>query len=125
MVAVTRAIGVAMIVVGVVAYLVTSAESITALAPALVGLVLLALGLAAGREDRRRTMIHAALVVALLGLLATAMPLAELPALLGDGDVERPAAVVASAALAVLCLIYLVLGVRSFVAARRHERSNG
>ena len=121
MVAVTRGVGVALVVVGALAYALTGAESVTALAPAAVGLVILVLGLAAGRESLRRHMIHAALVVALLGVLASAMPLAELPALLTGGDVERPGAVIASTAMALLCLVYLVLGVRSFIAARRAE----
>ena len=119
MTTITRAIGAVLIAVGLVAYLGTGAESVTAAAPAALGLLLLVFGVLAGREHLHQHMIHAALVVALLGLVASAMPLAELPALLGDGEVERPAAVLASAAMALLCLAYLVLGVRSFIAARR------
>ncbi len=119
MTTITRVIGAVLIALGLAAYLGTGAESATAAAPAVPGLLLLVFGLLAGREHLHRHMIHAALVVALLGLLASAMPLAELPALLGDGEVERPVAVLASAAMALLCLVYLLLGVRSFVAARR------
>lgn len=119
MVTITRVIGAVLVVLGLGAYLGTGAESVTAVAPAVPGVLLLVLGLLAGQESRRRHMIHAALVVALLGVLASAMPLAELPALLAGDDVERPAAVVTSGLMALLCLIYLILGVRSFVAARR------
>jgi hypothetical protein len=118
-VTITRLTGAVLVVLGLGAYLGTGAESVTAVAPAVPGVLLLALGLLAGRESRRRHMIHAALVVALLGVLASAMPLAELPALLAGEDVERPAAVVTSGLMALLCAAYLALGVRSFVVARR------
>ena len=121
MTTITRAIGAVLIAVGLVAYLGTGAESVTAAAPAALGLLLLVFGVLAGREHLHQHMIHAALVVALLGLVASAMPLAELPALLGGGEVERPAAVLASTAMALLCLVYLVLGIRSFAAARRNR----
>lgn len=119
MVTVTRALGAVLLVLGVGAYLGTGTESVTALAPAVPGLLLLVLGVLAGNEDRRRHMIHAALVVALLAVLASLMPLMELPALLAGDDVERPAAVIVSALMALLCLVYIGLGVRSFVAARK------
>ena len=119
MVTVIRVVGVVLLVLGVGAYLATGTESVTALAPAVPGLLLLVLGLLAGREERRRPMVHAALVVALFGVVASLMPLAELPALLAGDEVERPAAVITSTVMALLCLVVLGLGVRSFLAARR------
>lgn len=69
--------------------------------------------------SRRRTAIHAAFGVAVVGLLASGMPLMDLPALLTDGDVERPVAVGSATAMAVLCLVFLMFGIKSFRAARR------
>ena len=115
----TRSLGLALIIVGVAAYLGTDRTSVTALIPAFLGLVIGALGLAAGRPALHRSAIHAALVVALLGVLGTLMNVAELPALLTGGDVERPGAVVASTVTLLLCAAYLVAGIRSFAAARR------
>jgi uncharacterized membrane protein HdeD (DUF308 family) len=117
-VSVTRALGALLIVVGLVAYFATGADSPTALLPAALGALLLILGLVAGRESLRRHAVHAALAIALLGILGTAMNLAEVPALL-RGDAERPAAVVSSLVTALALLVYLVLGIRSFVEARR------
>jgi hypothetical protein len=116
---VTRNVGVALVVVGVGGYVGTGAKSVTALAPSVVGALLLVLWAVARNPVRRRTAIHSALGVALVGLLASGMPLMDLPVLLTGGDVERPAAVLSAAAMAVLCLVYLVLGIRSFRAARR------
>jgi hypothetical protein len=81
------------------------------------------LGLLATREAMRRHAIHAALVLALLGVLGTLPQVASLPALLTGDDVERPAAVVTSTITAVACLLYVVTGVRSFIAARRERAS--
>lgn len=125
MTAVTRALGAALIVVGVVAFVATGSEAVTALIPAFLGLVILALGIAAGRESVHRHAIHAALAVALLGALGTLMNVVELPALLSGGEVERPGAVVASTITFLLCGAYIALGVRSFSAARRaRDRSS-
>lgn len=117
MTAVTRGIGVALVIVGVGAWLLAGGygTSPTALLPALLGLIILVLGLLAGRESLRRHAIHSALVIALLGLIGAA-PRA-LPAFTRPGDAGLAAW--ASLVTVVLCLIYLVLGVRSFIAARK------
>jgi hypothetical protein len=115
----TRALGAALIAIGVVAYLATGADSLTALIPAALGVVILALGVLAGRENLHRHAIHGALVMALLGALGTLMNVVELPALLTGGDVERPGAVIAATLTFVLCAAYIAAGVRSFKAARR------
>lgn len=114
----TRAIGAILIVVGVVAYLATDRASPTALAPAVVGLPILVLGLLAGREALHRHVIHAALVVALLGFLGSLPMVVTL--VTGDGG----AAEVTSTVTAVVCAAYVGLGVRSFVAARRARETS-
>ena len=62
--------------------------------------------------------IHAALVVALVGVLGTVPNVLGLGDLL-SGDSERPLAVVSGTVTFVLLVVYLVIGIRSFVAARR------
>lgn len=114
----TRATGTILIVVGVVAYVATNAASPTALAPAVVGLPILVLGLLAGRETVHRHMIHAALVVALLGALGT------LPMVAGLLTGDTGGAEITSTVTAVICLGYVALGVRSFVAARRAREAS-
>lgn len=106
------------IALGLGGFFVTGAEHPTALIPAAIGAVLLVLGLLAGKENLRMHVMHAALLVGLLALLGTARGLLKLPAAL-DGTADRPGAVYAQAATAVLSLVYLALGVRSFIAARR------
>jgi hypothetical protein len=118
MVLLTRVTGGVLVVVGLVGYVATAAASVTALLPTVLGLPILGLGLWAGNEERRRTAIHAALVVALLGLLGTLMNVVELPAVLTGGEVERPTAVIVSSITALVCAVYLGIGIRSFIAAR-------
>lgn len=115
---VTQGVGALLVVVGVVAYLVSDGASPTALIPAVLGLVIGGLGLLATREPLRRHAIHGALVVALLGLLGTLPRVGGLGEVLA-GEAERPIAVIASTVTAAALLVYVVLGVRSFVAARR------
>lgn len=119
MTAVTRATGAALIVIGVVAYAASGGASITALLPALLGVVVLGLGVAAARERLRRHMIHAALGVALLGLFGSLQRAFGVGTMLTGGDAERPIAALASLAVVVVCGVYVALGVRSFIAARR------
>lgn len=118
MTALTIVIGIALVIAGVVAYAVTEAASVTALIPAFVGAIMLVCGLLARREAWRRHAIHVALVVALLGALGSLMNVAAIGDLLA-GTAERPAAVVVSTVMLVLLVVYLVAGVRSFIAARR------
>lgn len=115
---ITRIVGAALIVLGIAAYAGSGADSPTALIPSALGLVLLVLGVLANKESRRRHAMHAAMLVALLGILGTTMTLAELPSLI-RGEAERPLAVIVSAVTAVVLLVYLVVGIRSFIAARR------
>jgi hypothetical protein len=62
--------------------------------------------------------MHAAAAVALLGFLPSVPGLLGIPDLLA-GQAARPAAVVLRSVMAILCLGFLVVAVRSFVAARR------
>lgn len=115
MTAVTRATGAVLIVVGVGAWLVAggAGTSLTALLPAVLGVVILVLGLLAGRGEWHRHVIHAALVVALLGFLGTLRQV--VPLFTGEAGIAEWASLIT----ALVSLGYVALGVRSFVAARR------
>ena len=117
--AVTLVFAALLVVLGVGSYVGTGMSSATALIPAGFGVVLGVLGLLARKESIRKHVMHVAAMVALLGFLGAARGFAQLPALLSGGDVERPVAVWAQVAMAVLCLTLEILYVRSFIAARR------
>jgi hypothetical protein len=112
-------IGVVLMIVGVGGYVLTHAVSPTALIPAAIGAVLLALATWGQRERARKHAMHGAMLVALLGIGGSVRGLLQLPTVLAGGDVARPAAVYAQSITAVLLLVLLVAGIRSFIAARR------
>lgn len=117
---VTVAVGAGLVVLGIIGFVGSGASSVTALIPSVFGAVLAVVGVLAERTDMRMVWMHVAVVLAVVGILGSAMGLAELPALVtGDTSVERPWAVAAQSIMAVVLIVYLVLAVRSFVAARR------
>lgn len=119
MVRTAMTVGVLLTLLGLVAYLGTGRESVTALIPAFFGLPILLLGWLGRAEARRKHAMHAAAVLAVLGLAGSARGLPQAWQLIAGGDVARPLAAVIQALMALICLIFVVLAVRSFVAARR------
>ena len=112
-------IGVLLTLLGVGGYLIGMAgdyASWTALIPAMAGVPIALCGLIglAGEAARKHAM-HFAAVIALLGALA---PLGRLPTTL-TSDPINPVAVTSLAGMLSLCALFVVLAVRSFVAARR------
>ena len=114
--------GVLLILIGLGGYVygvMDGRASVTALIPALLGLILALLGFVAqAKENLRKHIMHGAVLVGLLGFLATASSVLKLPALF-DGTAERPAAIVAQFLTALVCLVFVILCVKSFIDARR------
>ena len=111
----TRYFGLLLIVLGIASYMLTGRTSLTALIPAVFGAVLVICALIARSENARRHAMHAAVAVGLIGALAALGR--GVPAALA-GDATRPA-VLSQLVMGVLLLIYVALGVQSFIAARR------
>jgi ascorbate-specific PTS system EIIC-type component UlaA len=114
------ALGILLILIGIIGYAYGSTSgnaSITALIPAFFGIVLAALGAAARAKDNlRKHLMHAALVVALLGFI---MPTGRLLSR-ADEFVLSPATL-AQILMAAVCLVFLTLGIKSFADARRNR----
>ena len=110
--------GVLLIIVGVIGYvhgIMNDKASFTALIPALFGGVIALLGLAAQvKENLRKHLMHAAVLVGLIGFLASAGRLAS-----KFSEITMTAAYIAQIAMAALCLFYVIFAVKSFIAARR------
>ncbi len=116
---ITIGLGLVLIALGLGGYFGTGREHVTALIPAFWGLPLLILGLVALKEHMRRHAMHVAGVIALVGFAGTVRGLMKLPVLLTGGELARPAAVPLQAAVAILCLIFVLLCIWSFIKARR------
>lgn len=114
----TTAVGALLVLTGVLAFVLTSSTSVTALIPAFVGGLLLICAAVSSRPKLHRHGIHAALVVALVGALGSLMNVVKIGELFA-GTAARPAAIVTSVILFVACAVYVAIGIRSFVAARK------
>lgn len=120
----TIGLGIVLIVLGLGGYFGTGRTSWTAMITVLLGLPLLVLGLAARRPAWRPHLMHAAVVVALLGFAGNVPTLLKAGALLGDAQAAaRPVAVLLRSIMALLCLVYLGLAIHSFISARRRPRA--
>lgn len=106
-----------LILLGLIGYgygLMSGSASVTAMIPAAFGVVLMILGhLASARENLRKHLMHAAVIVALIGFLASA---GRIFSKLSEFTVS--AASLSQVAMAAICLIFVILAVRSFIAAR-------
>lgn len=112
-------VGVLLIVLGLWGYFGTGTTSLTALIPAVFGILLVISGVIARNPAKRKMAMHIAVVVGLLGFLGSVRGLTKIGTLLAGGDVARPAAVISQSIMAVLTGIFTILCVRSFIAARR------
>jgi hypothetical protein len=113
------AIGVLLILIGVLGYVIgmsSGGGSLTALIPAIFGLVIAGAGFVArSNEGMRKHMMHLAAGVALIGFLVTA---ARIVPRLGEMDLSSPAAL-SQITMSLLCLIFVILAVKSFIDARK------
>ncbi len=122
----TMVVALILIVLGVAVFVAMGSHAPTALIPAYFGVLLGILGLLANTPDSKRRMLfmHIAVTVGLIGFI--------FPGWRGIGDlitqmhgqiVLHPAAMKEELAMAAICLVYVLLCVRSFIAARRNRLS--
>ena len=117
----TIAFGIVLILLGAISFFATGSIHPTALIPAYFGVAITICGVLANSPSEKRRMIvmHIAVTVGLLGFLGSGiMALVEAVKAHG-GPLAHPAAVESQATMAVICLVYVGLCVRSFIAARR------
>ena len=120
---VTIVFGILLAVLGVGSFVATGSSHPTALIPLWFGLVLMLCGILASSTDAKKRMLwmHIAVTAALLGFIFPAVRVVmaaakvswNLPAVPHKGAIHE------QIAMAALCLVFVVLCVRSFIAARR------
>ena len=114
----TLVAGAVLVALGAAAAAISASGSVTAWIPAFVGLPLVLLGLVAFKPEFRAAAVHVALVLGVLGAAASLWKLV-------DGVIEGGGsnlAAVSQLGMFVVCTAYVVMGVRSFLAARRARR---
>lgn len=120
----TVGFGISLVLIGLTFYLVSGRSSMTALIPAVFGIVLVLLGIVAERATSPKHAMHMAAVVALLGIVGSLDGFPAFFRMLGGDSVERPLAAAAKVVMALDLATYLGYSIRSFVAARRARRAS-
>lgn len=112
--------GVLLIFLGVTAFILLGHHPHT-LIPAGFGLLLVIFGALANTPVAKRRMLfmHIAVTVGLLGFLGTIPGIIGVVRMASGHAIERPDAAKVQAMMGTLCLIYVLLCVRSFISARR------
>ena len=118
----TLAFACAYLVLGIAGFVLTGSTHKTALIPCIFGFLFLVFGFLARKDNLRKHVMHAAVLIALFAFLGTARSLSHLPELL-NGTAEKPAAIITQSLNAGLSLLYIILAVRSFIQARRARSS--
>lgn len=125
----TIGFGLALIVVGVLGFVLTGSAHRTALIPAWFGIALVLCGVLANTEDTRRRMLwmHIAVTIGLLGFLFPGIRAGMALARAHSAGVMLPVttrtAVYEEVVMSVICLAFTALCVRSFIAARRSREA--
>lgn len=117
----TIAFGVVLILLGIIGYIATGMVSVTALIPSFFGIVFLLLGILGKPESRRKMMMHIAVALGALAIVGTFNGIIATISYLGGGEVARPAAVISQAVMSILSILYVAMGVKSFIDARRAQ----
>lgn len=111
--------GAILILLGIAGYALSDGASKTALIPAVFGIPMVVLGALGRHPDRVRWTMHAAMGLMLLGLFGSAGGILKAIRALGGGDLSLAAQM--QALMALVCLVFLALGIRSFRDARRRR----
>ena len=117
----TIGFGVLLILLGLFGFVSTGSAHPTALIPAGIGLLFVLFGVMASTENSKKRMLwmHISVTVALLTFLGTIPADIDTIRLAHGTYFAHPAAVEEKGALSLLCLLYVLFCVRSFIAARR------
>jgi hypothetical protein len=116
----TIVFGMLLILLGIIGFISTGSSHPTALIPAGLGLLFILFGVMANTPDSKKRMLwmHISVTVALLAFLGTIPADIDSFRLSRGVEFPHPAAVLEKAAMSLLCLIYVLFCIRSFVNAR-------
>jgi spore maturation protein SpmB len=122
---ITIAAGALLSLLGILGYVFSESHSLTALIPLAFGSLLEACGALALRPALKKHAMHGASVLALLGVAGSATGFVSYLKKITGSDVARPLAAQMQAAMFVICLVFLVLCIRSFREARAQRLAGG
>ncbi|WP_224332681.1 hypothetical protein [Haloprofundus halobius] len=101
-------LGIALVVLGVAAYVLSDFASITALIPVFFGLLIAILGMVGNQQtDRQRLAAYGIGLLAVLGVLGSTRGIPDILALLTGDAVESTIAAASQGTMIVICLVLL------------------
>jgi uncharacterized membrane protein len=106
--------GVLLSILGLYGYFGMGRVSVTALIPFFIGIPLIILGILSFDENKIKNSMHAASVLMLLGLIGSLYRLTQ-KIIIGTVDASSWVLILMS----VICIIFLILAINSFIAARK------
>lgn len=117
----TIGFGILLVLLGIIGFVATGSAHPTALIPSGIGLFFVLFGVMANTQDSKKRMLwmHISVTVALLAFLGTIPADIDTIRLSRGAYFAHPAAIEEKGALSLLCLIYVLFCVRSFISARR------
>ena len=118
---ITIIIGLLLMALGAGGYFGGGQASMTALIPAFFGLPIALLGVLALKEKLRKHAMHGAVLLGLLGFVGALMR--PVKNLFGEEPFELNLATGSQLVMALICLVFVVLCVRSFIAARKSREA--
>lgn len=116
----TIVFGVLLIALALIGFVATGSTHPTALIPGGLGLLFILFGALANTQDSKKRMLwmHISVTVALLAFLGTITADVQAIRMSHGTEYPHPAAILEKAAMSLLCLIYVLFCVRSFINAR-------
>jgi len=119
----TIVFGILLVLIAAAGFVATGSSHPTALIPGLIGLFFVLFGALANTTDSKKRMLwmHISVTVALLTFLGLIKADINVYQLAHGVSLPHPVAIEEKAATSLLCLIYVLLCVRSFINARRQR----
>ena len=118
---ITSALGILLILIAVAAFIATGSAHPTSLIPGGIGILFILFGTLASSTDPKKRMLwmHISVTVALLVFLGLIPADLDVIRLSRGASFPHPIAILEKSATSLLCLLYVLLCVRSFINARR------
>lgn len=115
------ALGVLLILLGILGRVSAGTYGLSPLVPAMFGFLISLFGLFALTDDAKKRMLfmHIAVTIALIGFLITVWSIVEYVQMLRGHQFPHPVVVEEWAATSAVLLLFVLLSIRSFISARR------